>query len=111
MGISTHYYTFHGVKLPCNDEFTEAYDEVYDDDDTPLVLLESMCGAYIVLGNTLYDSGDLRWSEVKDTFVEIDLDTLPALESKYKQEFIAKFPEFASLVEQPFKLMTFVHYS
>ena len=111
MGISTHYYTVHGVNLPWNDEFTEAYDEVYDDDDTPFVLLESMCGEYIILGTTLYDSGDLRWGDMKDTFVEIDLDTLPALESKYKQEFTAKFPEFASLVEQPFKLMTFVHYS
>lgn len=111
MGISTNYYTVHGLRLEWNDEFNEAYDEVYDVADTPFVLIDGMSGEYIILGKILYDSGDLRWGETEDSFVDIDLDTLPALESKYKQEFIAKFPEFASLVEQPFKLMTFVHYS
>jgi hypothetical protein len=111
MGISTHYYTVHGVKLEWNDEFNEAYDEVYDDEDTPIVILDSMSGEYMVFGKILYDSGDLRWSNFKDAFVEIDLNSLTDIEIDYKKEFIGKFPQFASLVEQPFKLMTFVHYS
>ena len=48
---------------------------------------------------------------MEDAFVEIDLYKLPAIETAYKKAFVAKFPEFASLVEAPFKLMTFVHYS
>lgn len=111
MGISTNYYTVHGVKLEWNDEFHEAYDEVYNDEDTPIVNFESICGEYIILGKILYDSGDLRWGDLKDAFVEIDLDSLSDIEADYKKEFIAKFPKFASLVEKPFKLMTFVHYS
>jgi hypothetical protein len=111
MGISTHYYTMYGVKLDWNDDFHEAYDEVYDDDDTPTILMDSISGGYIMLGYTLYDSGDLRWDELEDAFVEIDLGSLSDLEIKYKREFLAKFPQFASLVEHQFKLMTFVHYS
>lgn len=111
MGINTHYYTVFGIKLDWNDEFNEAYDEVYDDDDTPTVILESMCGEYLILGDILYDSGNLRWGDMKDAFVEIDTEKLPELEAKYKQEFIAKFPEFKELVAKPFKLMTFMHLS
>lgn len=54
------------------------------------------------------------WSEVfedGDDFTEIDLSTLADREEKYKQEFVAKFPTFAHLMDRPFKLMTFVHYS
>ena len=111
MGIDTHYYTIHGVKLDWNDDFTQAYDEVYDDDDTPFVLLESMCGEYMILGNVLYDSGNLRWGETEDVFVEIDIQKLGELELQYRKDFIAKFPQFEKFVYGPFKLMTFVHYS
>ena len=111
MGISTNYYTVHGIKLEWNDEFNEAYDEVYDDADTPFVLIDGMSGEYIILGKILYDSGDLRYGETEDSFVEINLDILPDIEMDYKQEFIAKFPQFKNLVTEDFKLMTFVHYS
>jgi hypothetical protein len=111
MGIDTHYYTMHGVKTEWNDDFAQAYDEVYDDNDTPFVLLESICGEYMIFGNVLYDSGNLRWGDMEDTFVEIDIQKLGELELKYRKEFIAKFPEFEKFMYEPFKLMTFVHYS
>jgi len=111
MGISTNYYTVYGIKGEFNDEFFEAYDNVYNDDDTPTVLIDSMSGEYAVLGTILFDSGDQRYGEVEDVFVEIDMDNLPAIELSYKNLFITKFPQFASLMDTPFKLMTFVHYS
>lgn len=111
MGISTHYYTMHGIKLGWDDDFHEAYDDVYGDEDTPFVLLESMCGEYMIFGNILYDSGDLRWGEITDSFVEIDIEKLAEYELKYKKEFIAKFPQFEKFMYEPFNLMTFVHYS
>jgi hypothetical protein len=101
----------YGVKIADNAEFNEAYDEVYDDTDTPTVILDCYSGEYIILGKILYDSGDLRWEESGDSFVEIDLDSLPDIEKDYKTSFIDKFPQFASLLDAPFKLMTFVHYS
>ena len=111
MGIDTHYYTMHGVKTAWNDDFAQAYDEVYNDDDTPFVLLESMCGEYMIFGNILYDSGNLRWGDMKDSFVEIDIHKLGEKELEYRKQFIAKFPEFEKFMYEPFKLMTFVHYS
>jgi hypothetical protein len=111
MGIDTHYYTMHGVRMKWDDDFAQAYDEVYDDDDTPFVLLESMCGEYMFFGNVLYDSGNLRWGDMEDTFVEIDVHKLGEQELQYRKEFIAKFPQFEKFMYEPFKLMTFVHYS
>lgn len=111
MGISTHYYTVYGVKHEWNDAFIEAHEEVYDDEDTPIIITDSMSGEYMIFGKVLYDSGDQRWGEIEDVFVEIDVDGLKDVETKYKEEFSAKFPDFANLVDRQFKLMTFVHYS
>lgn len=115
MGIDTHYYTVFGIKhnyddVPSNWK-DDAYEEAYDDADTPNVIIDSMSGEYIILGEILYDSGNLRWGDMEDVFVEIDLARLGEIEAKYKAEFTAKFPDFAELVNQPFKLMTFAHYS
>lgn len=115
MGIDTHYYTVFGIKhnyddVP-NEWKDEAYEEAYDDNDTPSVIIDGMNGEYIIMGEILYDSGNLRWGDMKDFFVEIDIDKLPDIEIDYKKQFAAKFPDFAELVNQPFKLMTFVHHS
>lgn len=112
MGVSTNVYTMHGTKIDWDDKFIEAYDEVYDDKDTPIVLLDGMGGDYIVFGTTLFDSGVMRWGlEGGDTFKEFELEQLHELETTYKTEFKTKFPEFAHLMDVPFKIMSFVHYS
>jgi hypothetical protein len=112
MGINTHYYTIYGVKTEYNGEFGEAYDDVYHDADKPFVLIDGYSGEYMILGAVLFDSGDLRWGEIEDVYVEIDLDKLHELEHKYRKQFAAKFPEFdEAMLKEPFKLMTLVHYS
>ena len=111
MGVSTNYYTVYGVKIIDNADFNEAYDDVYDDKDTPTVISDNYSGEYVILGKILYDSGDLRWGESGDEFVEIDLASLPDIEKAYKTAFIAKFPQFASFLDAPFKIMSFAHYS
>ena len=40
MGININVYTYFGVKIDWNDEFLEAYEEVYSDNDTPNVLVD-----------------------------------------------------------------------
>ena len=112
MGVSTNFYTMYGIKTDWLDDFSEAFDEVYDDGDTPSVLLGAMDGDYMIFGFVLFDSGDARWGfEDGDSFKEIDISTLPEKEAEYKGEFIAKFPQFAHLMDQPFKLMCLAHYS
>jgi hypothetical protein len=112
MGVSTHFYTIHGIKIDCNKKFNKVYDSVYDDADTPFILMDGMGGKYMIFGNVLFDSGDMRWGfEDGDVFVEIDTSSLTESENEYKQAFIAKFPEFADLMNSPFKLYTFAHYS
>ena len=115
MGINTHYYTVYGIKHDWDsvpEEFREQdYDEAWNDDDTPNIIIDGMSGSYIIFGEILFDSGNLRWGDMEDVFVEIDLAALPEIESKYKAEFIAKFPKWKDLVDKPFNLMTFAHYS
>lgn len=111
MGISTNFYTIYGVKVPWDDDFNLAYDEVYDDADAPWVLLDGMGGKYMIFGEKLFDSGDYRWDfEGGDTFKEIDLSKLSEIETNYKKQFVRKFPQFKNLMDQPFKIMTLVHY-
>lgn len=112
MGISTNFYTVLGIKTEYHNDFSEAYDEVYDDSDTPFVLIDGMGGDYMIFGTVLFDSGDARWGfEDGDSFTEIDISTFPQLEEKYKAEFSSKFPEFTHLMDKPFSLMSLAHYS
>jgi len=111
MGVSTNFYTIYGVRTEWDSDFSEAYDEVYKDPDVPFVLMDSMGGEYFIFGIVLFNSGDMRWGfENGDAFKEIDLGALSGLETEYRQKFIPKFPQFASLIDQPFKLMTLAHY-
>ena len=111
MGISTHYYTIYGIKTNYSSEFSEgSYDDVYNDEDTPFVLIDGMSGEYMVFGKVLFDSGDLRWGDTKDCYVEIDQSSLPQIEVEYREAFVKKFPDFEHLIEGEFKLMTLVHY-
>lgn len=113
MGVSTHFYTIYGIKIDSYpDDFSEAYDEAYDDDDTPYVLLDGMCGDYMIFGKILFDSGDMRWGfEKGDAFKTIDIPGLLKIESEYKEEFLKKFPQFSHYMDGQFQLMTLVHYS
>lgn len=108
MGISTNYYTIYGIKCDYDKSFAESYNEVYDDNDTPFVLIDGMGGDYMIFGVVLFDSGNLRYGDIKDYFVEIEIDSYKEME--YKRQFNAKFPTFSHLMDAPFKLMTLVHY-
>ena len=44
MGIDITVYVMFGTKIAWDHSFNEAYDDVYDDSDTPFVVLESMGG-------------------------------------------------------------------
>lgn len=112
MGVSTNIYAVWGIKTPWNDEISNALDDVYDDPDTPNIIMDGMGGKYMIFGTVLYDSGDFRWGmEDGDIYKEIDFSTLPEMEKTYKQEWLAKFPQFSNIIEQPFKLMMFTHFS
>lgn len=112
MGVSTNFYTIYGLKIDWNEEFSEAYEEVYNDSDTPFVLMDGMGGEYMIFGEVLFNSGDDRWGfEHGDTFKEIHTHKLLEIQKEYTDKFYAKFPDFLHLIAPPFKLMTLAHYS
>ena len=112
MGVSTNIYVMFGTKIKWDDNFSEAYEKVYDDNDTPFVVFDGMGGEYIVFGELLWDSGDFRWDlEGGDSFKEISVNSLPEIEREYKENFTKKFPEFSHLMNDEFFILSFTHYS
>lgn len=107
MGVSCHFYTVYGVKLSYDDSFADAY---YDA-NLKIAPTAIFGEDYIILGKILFDSGDLRWCEYEDSFVEIDLNSLTSIEEEYKLQFRTAFPEYAGLVYAPLKLMTLAHFT
>jgi hypothetical protein len=118
MGINTHYYTFYGVKLVFgplssheeNDEFHEAlYDRATPDFDS---ISDGMGGEYLLLGKILFNSGDLRYNDIEDTWVNIPLDKLSEIDVEWRKAFKETFPQWANIIDdKPSILITFMHLS
>jgi len=121
LGISTHYYTVYGVKI---DKYDNKLSEVlYEEEDRYSLfedgtlpedfglIMDGMGGKYMVFGKILFDSGDLRYNDFKDTFVEVNLDKLYDYRKDYIRRFSEHFPEFDHYLEEDWKLITFMHLS
>jgi hypothetical protein len=112
VGISTHVYAVYGVRVAWNDEFSEAHELVYDDDDLPDMIFDGMSGEYMMLGHILFDSGDFRWGfENGDVMKTIDSSLFGKIEADYRAAFALKFTGFEHLLAQPFELHVFLHWS
>jgi len=111
MGISTHVYTVYGVKHPYSSEFSEAQeiDDLYKL-TSEVAISDGMGGEYLIIGKILFDSGDARWESLSG-FVEIDPANLGLAKEEASAKFIEIMPEFAHLLNAPWRLMTFAHYS
>ena len=115
MGINTHYYTVYGIKHP---EYTDEMCEALDEKDDALcgnpdldVIADGMGGDYTIIGKILFDSGDLRYNDILDTFVEINPSHLKMYKVKATNAFNELFPDLTHMTEGEWKLMTLVHYS
>ena len=118
MGINTHYYTVYGTRINSyDDELSDAlygegdlYDTIEENEHLDIIM-DGMGGDYMVIGKVLFDSGDLRWSEIKDTFVEIDLSKLTDIRLDVTQEMQKLLPDFVHYLSGDWKIMTFMHLS
>jgi hypothetical protein len=118
MGINTHYYTVYGIKISSyDDDLSDAmygegdlYETVEKNENLDIIM-DGMGGDYMVIGKILFDSGDLRWSEIKDTFVEIDMSNLTDIRLSAMQEMQKLFPDFSHYLDGDWKIMTFMHLS
>lgn len=118
MGINTHYYTVYGVHVNSYDD--ELSDVLYGEGDLFNtieecpdldIIMDGYGGSYMIIGKILFDSGDLRWSEVKDTFVEIELFELNEHRDRCTEQFMNHLPGFGHYMDREWKLMTFMHLS
>ena len=126
MGINMHVYTVYGVKLPWNDAFHEAYEEIEEAlvnefgygnpqpaDRQIEAIIDAMMGEYMVLGLKLYDSGDFRYCDDMNSYQEIDTDGLYVKWiDEYKEKFARLYPDHTHLLSgvRP-KLINLIHYS
>ena len=118
MGINTHYYTVYGVHIESYDD--ELSDALYGEGDVHGIIencpdldiiMDGMGGNYMVMGKILFDSGDLRWNDFKDTFVEIELFELNEHRDRCIEQFMNHLPSFGHYMDREWKLMTFMHLS
>lgn len=125
MGINMHVYTVYGVKLPWDNAFHEAYEEIeealveefgygkpHPADRQIKAIIDYMMGEYMVLGLKLYDSGDFRYCTDMNSYQEINIDGLHIGWLDYKEKFARLYPDHVHLLEgvQP-KLINLIHYS
>ena len=125
MGINMHVYTVYGVRLPWNDAFHEAYEEIEEAlvdefgygkpqpaDRQIEAIIDAMMGEYMVLGLKLYDSGDFRYCDDMNSYQEIEEVGLFGKWFDYKEQFARLYPDHVHLLEgvQP-KLINLIHYS
>jgi hypothetical protein len=125
MGINMHVYTVYGVRLPWDDAFYEAYEEIEEAlmdefgygkpqpaDRQIEAIMDGMMGEYMVLGLKLYDSGDFRYCDDMNNYQEIEEVGLFGKWFDYKEQFARLYPDHVHLLEgvQP-KLINFIHYS
>ena len=118
MGINTHYYTVYGVKIDeYNEELSDALYgegdlyEIIEECEDLSIITDGMGGNYMIFGKILFDSGDLRYNDIEDTYVEVDLNKLSEYKDKCVEQFMNYFPTFGHYMDHEWKLMTFVHYS
>lgn len=112
MGVNTHIYVMFGTKIEWDDAFNDAYEEVYNDISTPHVVFDGMSGEYMVLGEMLWNGGDIRWGlEDGEANKSIDINSLQLIEKNYKESFCKKFPNFMHLMDTSFMIQAFLHYS
>lgn len=125
MGINTHVYSIFGVRTEWNEEFSEAYNDLYEQnierygyDKEPAsaqveVLMDGMGCEYMVFGVELYDSGDARWGEMLNANeVEINQEILDNMRTEYMEKFRRLYPDhYDWLAAKPWKLVNLVHFS
>jgi hypothetical protein len=125
MGINVHVYSYWGVRTEWNEQFSDAYDELYDKnmeqygynkepaDAQVEVLIDGMSGEYMVFGERLYDSGDSRWGEmVNSNEVDISHGVLDQMRWDYMSKFKRLYPDqYEWLAAKPWRLVNLVHYS
>lgn len=118
MGINTHYYTVYGVHVDSyDDELSDAlygegdlYDTIEACPDLDIIM-DGMGGNYMVMGKVLFDSGDLRYNDIEDVFVEIELFELNEHRDRCIEQFMNHLPGFGHYMDREWKLMTFMHLS
>jgi hypothetical protein len=115
MGVSTECVVYWGIALDWDDQLNQTFEEFWDQNrekELPGHVFDSMTGEYMVLGCNLWNGGDIRYGmENGDPFTQLDVGKLPLMEAEYKQKFCSQFPELAQLMDQPFQLLMFAHYS
>jgi hypothetical protein len=115
MGVSTECMVYWGIRLEWNHDLNERFEEFWEEDresELPGHVFDGMSCEYMVLGVQLWNGGDIRYGlEGGQPFTQQDVSELALMEAKYKEKFCNQFPEFAQLMDQPFKLCMFSHYS
>lgn len=113
MGVDVRAISIYGIKIDYDKKLAERIDELdhYKWESDPHILVDGMCGEYMILGPVLFNSGSHRWDFEGDTYKSYSVTDIGILWLDWKLKFEEKFSDFSLLtVERP-KFITLMHYS
>ena len=105
MGVDATAYTIYGIKIKFDDDLAE---EVGDNED-PHVLMDGMCGNYMILGPVLF-SCDVYEGEEGD-LTQHTFEQLVTKWEKWEKKFRTKYPKFVKYLDKAPRIISLVHYS
>lgn len=117
MGINTHVYSYWGVRTEWNEDVSNRWNDLDQQDIKPTedieILMDGMSCEYMVFGVQLYDSGDARWGEMTNSNeVDISHNVLDQMRWDYMSKFKRLYPDqFEWLNSKPWRLVNLVHWS
>lgn len=109
MGVSVTFQTMFGIRIPKVIKWDE--DLFYSTDPAiPNIEWLGMDSKEHILGVELFSSGSDRWGwEDYQGDLCLDIDSLPIVEKKYKEQFRKYYPQYAYLMDEKFLLHTFMN--
>ena len=111
MGVSASLCVVYGVKLPYEHPLKEAYTNKINNEwgsSYPIeFVVDYMTGKYIVVGKIFsYDNTS------DGNILEVPSEEMLIIEkAEYMQKFLKHFPQFATVMDEQFKVLVFNHFS
>jgi hypothetical protein len=106
MSIDTTFITIYGIKTEFINEISNIANEE-NFDKVPFFIEDGMNGEYMVFGHKIFSGSDTGG----DYFGMIDIEDLVLLRTEYTEKFEKVFPDFLYILNQPWKIISFLHYS
>ncbi len=109
MGVDTRFITLYGIKRTY-EECESLLEEDDGESSTLDFIVDGYDTQYVYLGHIFLKTASMRW-DAPEGEISIDIDKLKEYKKKYTAEFRDSYPDYIHLLDGPWYIHSFVHYS